>query len=79
MAEPDARFDQRMLESKRAAENETHEVGAPDRNDVVHLLDRRTVAENAIAGEVAPDVDIGPERRQAPTARLALADDVAGF
>jgi hypothetical protein len=59
--------DERFLEGKGAAEGEGDEVVPPQRADVMTFLFQAAVAENAIGGQVATQVDI-TELRQARVA-----------
>jgi hypothetical protein len=59
VAQRDAGLLQRRFEREAAADQETHEVGLPQRGDLRALLDELAVAVDAVAGDVGSDVRPG--------------------
>ncbi len=79
MPERQAGRDQGLLEGIGAAEHESHEVVAPIFRDVRDGLDELAVLEDAVFRDVAAQVEIVRQRRQAGGARLRDRDQRAGL
>src|SRR5215467_4943691 len=75
--QPHAGLLQGLLERKRAAEGEGHEVVAPVRADVGHFLDECAVAEDVIARNIGADIEVVGKRRQAWVADIGAGDQRA--
>jgi hypothetical protein len=79
MAQPHALVEQRLLETERAADDEGDQVVAPQWRDVGGLVDQLTVAPDAVARQVAADVDVLAERGQRRLAGVAHGQQRAGL
>ncbi len=69
---------QGMFEGQRAADHEADEIVPPERRDLARFVDQHAVAPDAIARQVAAQVEILAERGQQRAARLGHADQRAG-
>jgi len=79
VAQAQARLEQRLLEGKRAAEDEGDQVLAPERADVADVLHRLAVAEYAVARHVGADVEVFAERGQLRLPGLRSGEEGAGL
>ena len=70
MPQWDAACDQRTLEGEGAADDEGHEVVAPDLGDAGPLLRGTAMPVFAVARQVRADVQVGGQGRQARVAGL---------
>ncbi len=74
VAQRDAGLRERLLERERAADDEAHEIIAPDGFQVARLVNQHAVAPDAIARNVGADVEIRAEQRDRGASRLRDAE-----
>ena len=79
MAQLDAAFEQRLFEGKRAADDETHQVIAPEFADVLRLGNEFAVPPHPVARQVSADVEIRRQGRNPPVAGRRVADQRTRF
>ena len=79
MTQFDSVLDQCLLERKRAAQSKAHKVVTPSVKEIEGLLDQFAAAPNAIARQIAADVEILTQTRQRRVAGLGNRQDRAGL
>ncbi len=79
MTQLDPVLDQRLLERKRAAQRETHEIVAPDVKEIERLLDQLAAAPHPIPRQIAADIEILAQTRQARVAGIGYREHRAGL
>ena len=77
MTQFDSVLDQRLLKRKGAAQSKANQVVTPDVKEIEGFLDQFAAAPNAIARQVAADVEILTQTRQRRVAGLRNRQDWA--